>query len=161
MRQFFLHLICLSLIYSICHILLEKNSSIQRVLKLAYGIAVAFAVLSPMMQVLPLSFSLPEIHEESGRIQAQAAEIRDAAISEGIIRQTRAYILDKAAGLGLAPEVTVCLSDDNPPVPESILLQGSASPGDQAALTQILSTALGIAKEKIHWTQSNPVSGTS
>ena len=66
--------------------------------------------------------------------------------------KTEAYILDKAASLGVDLQVDVILSDTAPPLPVEVLLIGAASPYAKAQLSTMIADELGIAKEAQRWT---------
>lgn len=65
--------------------------------------------------------------------------------------ETEAYILDKAKAYGAQLEVEVMLRDTDPPVPESVVLQGNISPFGKAALQRFIQEDLNIGEEAQVW----------
>ena len=65
--------------------------------------------------------------------------------------ETEAYILDKAASLGVELEVDVLLEDMYPMAPKTVRLSGSVSPYVRNRLQNIIAEELGISKENQIW----------
>lgn len=117
--------------------------------KLVGGILLTLAVFRPLGD---LELTIPDLEEfrldgdaavAAGLEQADA--MRLARISEGC----RAYILSKAAALGLEPEVEVTVGENG--FPEALTIRASASPGERQELTGIIVRELGIEKEAVVW----------
>ena len=75
----------------------------------------------------------------------QADELRLARITEGY----EAYILTKAAGLGLDAQALVTVGERG--YPESVTICAAASPGERQELTGAIARELGIEREAIAW----------
>ena len=75
----------------------------------------------------------------------QADEMRHAVITERYC----AYILTKAAALGLEAEVEVTVGEKG--YPEAVAIRAAASPGERRELTGIIVRELGIEKEAVVW----------
>ncbi|MBQ4550554.1 MAG: hypothetical protein IJA49_05630 [Oscillospiraceae bacterium] len=117
--------------------------------KLVGGILLTLAVFRPLGS---LELTIPEL--EKFRLDADAAvdagleqadELRLARITERYC----AYILSKAAALGLEPEVEVTVGENG--FPEALTIRASASPGERQELTGIIVRELGIEKEAVVW----------
>ncbi len=131
--------------------LLGKGSA-EAMIKILTGILMALTVLGPITQI-----RLPDLSELPFSVQAQAAvldgeETARAALSEGISTRVEAYILEKAAALGLQLTVDVELSRDPIPVPVRVYLQGNVSPYARQKLQTMIREDLGIDKENQIWT---------
>ena len=61
--------------------------------------------------------------------------------------ETEAYILDKARSYGQELTVEVTLSNEDPPVPEGVCIQGSISPYAKSMLKKCLKEDLMIREE--------------
>ena len=102
---------------------------------------------------------IPTLEDWTASWNAEA----EAAVREGeeryaseysavIIKQLEAYILDKAAQLGLSVQVQLTLTADH--LPERVLLTGQATQQQKQAMESILESDLGIPKEKQQWNGS-------
>ena len=69
----------------------------------------------------------------------------DAIISA----EVEAYILDKAASLGVDLNVEVWLNDTG--LPESVALSGQIAPSDRQVLSQFIDHDLGVGEEAQTW----------
>ena len=103
-----------------------------------------------LLKALPQDLG-PDYQEASGAAQEGERYARNS-IAEIIKEQTEAYILDKAAELGLSLEAEVFLSGDEIPVPVSVRITGQASEIERRRMEMILEKDLGIAKENQTWT---------
>ena len=74
---------------------------------------------------------------------------------DSISEQLEAYILDKAASLGLNIQVEVFLKQDETFLPESVTIQGSGTQQQKKDLTEEITDALGITREDIKWTRKS------
>ena len=130
-----------------------KKGAMQSLVKLLCGFFLAFSFLSPIgrleLKALPQDLG-PDYQEASGAAQEGERYARNS-IAEIIKEQTEAYILDKAAELGLSLEAEVFLSGDEIPVPVSVRITGQASEIERRRMEMILEKDLGIAKENQTW----------
>lgn len=142
-----------SIICGIVNSLAGKKGTVSSVLKLLTGLFLALTVIRP---VIRLSISEFDLYLDS--ITAKA----DAAVADGEIiafqelaaiikTETEAYILDKAASLGVDLEVEVILSDTAPPLPTEVLLTGAVSPYAKVQLSEMIAAELGIPREAQRW----------
>lgn len=149
MGSYLLRLVCICLIYGLCRALLEKNSSPDRLLRVVASMILFFLILSPILRLDALRFPEPELPFDACVLSGQEAvqEAMRTRIMEGV----EAYILNKAADLGLCPEVEVGLSDQEPFVPVSVTLRCAISTEHKIKLTDILCSTLGLCEENIQW----------
>ena len=117
--------------------------------KLVGGLLLTLAVFRPLGK---LDVTIPEL--EGFRFDAEAAvsaglvqadEERLQRIRDGCV----AYILSKAADLGLEAQTEVTLGEDG--CPESVTIRASPSPVERQELTGIIVRDLGIEKEAVVW----------
>lgn len=92
-----------------------------------------------------------QIDYEAEQLVQQGRVDADAQMRDIISRQTEAYILDKARGLGADISVTVTLSEDTLPVPKAVSISGNISPYGKNVLSQIISQDLGVGSEGQVW----------
>lgn len=131
-----------------------KEGSCARVLKILCGLFLMVTALKPLKDL-----QIPTLEDwtASWNTEAEAAvregEERYAGEYGAVIRQRlEAYILDKAAQLGLSVQVQLTLTADY--LPESALLTGQATRQQKQAMESILESDLGIPKEKQQWNGS-------
>lgn len=134
--------------------LLDGKGSAVGIAKMVTGIFMALTVITPITQVR-LSDALnllPDISDDGRAAVAQGEASAKKALAESISAQAEAYILDKAAQLGVTLSVEVELSEDAIPVPVGVRLQGNISPYAKSRLQRILTEDLGIDREDQIWT---------
>ena len=123
------------------------------VLKMVTGLVMAAVILGPLEKHwdLDLNRRFQELDQQVSAAVAKGEEISQNALRQRIKQETEAYILDKAARLGLTLEVRVDLSDDDLPVPVGVTLRGAVSPAARAELEAMIRQDLGIGKEGQVW----------
>jgi len=154
LKAYLISVTAASIICGIVNALAGKRGAVSSVLKLLTGLFLALTVIRP---VIRLSLSEIELYLDSISTKADAAvadgEIVASRELASIIKaETEAYILDKAASLGVDLQVDVILSDNAPPLPVEVLLIGAASPYAKAQLSAMIADELGIPKEAQRWT---------
>jgi len=136
----------------VCGIL--KDCSAIKPVKLVCSLILLFAVLRPVTRwdhFADFGFSIPDFPVEES-IVSQGANAYQNAAAEIIKQNTQAYIVDKAAALGLEITAEVILSSEYPPVPEGVILSGAVSPYLKLRLEELIQEELNIAKENQVWT---------
>lgn len=143
-------LICAALIAGILQSLL-KEGGCARVLKLLCGVFFMVTALKPMLKLeIPDLTQWASSWEEEGEAAVRAGEDSfSQAYSDGIRQRLEAYILDKAAQLGLSVQVRLTLSPEG--LPEAAVLSGIGQEREKEQLMTILTNDLGIPKEKLQW----------
>ena len=133
--------------------LAEKLGKTGPVLKSVCGIFFILSVFSPLTsldleETLSAAFaqySLDMTPVEEGK------ESHENSLREIISQRTCTYILERASQLDATLEVSVHISDGEPPVPDSVEIKGNLSPFAKASLEAYIEEQLGISKEAIHW----------
>lgn len=122
--------------------------------KLIAGLFLAFTVIRPVANIRLDGLSdFTAAYSAAGEQAAAAGEsLTKDALAASIKAQTEAYILDKAASLGVELEVDVMLEDTCPMAPKSVRVSGSISPYSRNCLQNIIAQELGISKENQEWT---------
>lgn len=127
----------------------------RTVLRLSGSILLTVIALSPLTE-LDLSELSGLRFSEMTDGETLAAMGMDAANDERnavILDKTTAYILDKAAALGV--EITAQVELDGEGIPESVRLQGNVPELIRRRLSYVLEQELGIPKEKQEWILRN------
>lgn len=89
--------------------------------------------------------------EAAARLETELRSDAQSAFADGIARKLEAYIEDKAGTMGVRVRASVTMGErDGVPVPERVTLRGAYS----AALSDVIASELGIAKEKQTWIDS-------
>ena len=131
----------------------DSNSSTGNLCRMLFGLFLAFTVLKPVGRV---NFDNIEVFSNHDTVAANAATAKGEAIakdtlSEIIKQKTEAYILDKAGLYECDIQVEVAMGESEPPVPESVVICGDASPYARAQLQRIIAEDLAIPKERQKW----------
>lgn len=152
-RQYIISVTVAALICAVLIGLLGKKGTAAAVGKLLAGVFLSIAVISPLTDF--------RISDLTGYVDALSTDADDAvqtgtkaaqqALAEGIKSRSEAYILDKAAELNVQVTVEVRLTEDDPPVPCAVRIQGDVSPSAKAGLSRLIADDLGIAKEAQEW----------
>lgn len=110
-------------------------------------------VLSPVMllDIDDLPSLTAELTADAEAAAAAGKEMADAEMKAIIIRQTQAYILDKAADYGAALDAEVIMPQDGSPQPVGVIISGSVSPYAKAQLQKIIADDIQISKENQQW----------
>lgn len=155
--QYLLSVVAVALIVSVSNSLIEKRGVIGSILKLITGVALTLAIVSPFtdlnIQNFDPLFSYAEADASGVVLEGKMAA--QSEISAYIYKQMQAYILDKATALGLDIRVDILLTDDSPPVVESIIINGMASPYAKKRLLLYIINDLGVTEDHVVWTQNS------
>lgn len=122
--------------------------------KLIAGLFLTFTVIRPIADIrLDGLADFADLYSDAGAQAAAAGErMTKDALRASIKSRSEAYILDKAADLGLELRVDVTVSDDQIPFPTAVCLSGKTSPYAKAHLQAVITQELGIDKEHQVWT---------
>lgn len=153
------YIISVSAAALICGILnsMMLKGTAKEVLKLVSGLFLAFCVIRPVSDIrLPELADIGEtIREEAASAVETGEEMALESARDSISEQLEAYILDKAASLGLDIQVEVFLTQDDTFLPESVTIRGSGTTQQKKELTEEITDALGITQEDITWTRKS------
>lgn len=143
-----------SLVCGVINTLVGKKGSIAAVIKLLSGLFLALTVVRPVVNfsIHDLRDYIATINTDAQAVVSQGEIIASEELAASIKAQVEAYILDKAASLGVDLEVEVILSDSAPPLPAKAILTGAVSPYAKTHLIAFLEKELGIPKEAQQWT---------
>lgn len=133
-----------------------SSGSMKRVLKLIGGVAMAAALISPLLKFDFAAYagSLQLYHNQLSW-DADAAEETENRLNRTIIEsECSAYILDKATQLGVPlseARVTVQWSTDGIWYPYAVTITQPGGAEKNAALSGIIEADLGIPSERQEW----------
>lgn len=149
-----LAVVAAAVICGIVRRLLGEKGTQGALAKMLTGIFLALTVVSPLAKIkLGGLADVIADHQAAGlSAAAQGEEMTRQALSQSIKSSTEAYILDKAAALGVELTVEVELNDEDVPSPCGVRLTGQMSPYAKRKLSGILTEDLGIEKEQQTWT---------
>lgn len=159
MRDYVLRLICAALVCALVPNLVS-GSSAGRIAKLVCGIFLAVSALEPLAgsQLPDMEDILPDYAYEAREAAAWGEKMAGEEREERITQALEAYILDKAAAMGVTLDAELRL--DSRGFPDSIRLTGEVSEKDRLILEQLLTAQLSIPKEKQQWTGQKQSNGS-
>lgn len=117
--------------------------------RLICGSFLVLTALSPFGALELSEFDLAHYQKDAEAAVSDGVSQAEEAQKEIISAACETYILNKAAGLGLAIDARVRLDDEGLPV--SVTLTGSASPAERESLSGCIARDLGVGKEAQTW----------
>lgn len=153
-RQYIISVIAAALICSIVNCLLVKKSTYATVIKLICGLFLTMTVVGPLtnLELTDISSYINEFSIDAQALVDAGSQAAETEKKQIIKEKTEAYILDKAASLGLSVTVDVMLESDVNPLPSEVKISGAASPYAKRALTQYITETFSVAEEDQIWT---------
>ena len=150
MKAYALTVICAAFLLSILSALAPEGPG-KGTRRLAGTIFLVLTVLAPLGRSRLPVLDLTALTREGERAAQVGKAQYGAAYSAGITERLEAYILTKAASLGLEPQVRVALDPEG--VPKWVELTADAEPQIREALTEQLVRELGLKREDVIWKQ--------
>ena len=150
MKAYALTVICAAFALSILSALAPEGPG-KETRRLAGTIFLVLTVLAPLGRSRLPALDLTALTMEGERAAQVGKAQYEAAFSAGITERLEAYILTKAAALGLEPQVRVALDPEG--IPERVELTADAEPQIREALTEQLVRELGLKREDVIWKQ--------
>lgn len=133
---------------------LIPNGLSKRAATLVCGLIMLLLALSPLVQLdeqaLAAAISRIELEQEQTRT---GVELRNRELVAQIISaRVQAYILDKAAEMGMQLEVEITMNTDaSTPYPEAVTLRGEATPAQRQKLGTYLYESYALVPERQVW----------
>ena len=133
--------------------ILGEKSSYSGVIKMMAGIFLAVSVVKPLVNIRLGSADgyLSDLNIDGQTAAEVGIQMSEDAMNSIIKSKVEAYILDKAASLGVKLSVEVRVENGSIPQISNVRLTGPISPYAKQQLSSILCADLGIAKEKLKW----------
>ena len=151
-RQYIFSICCSAIIVGIVQGFFQKASVLSSLTKIICGMLLAINVITPIIQIQTLDF--PDIEtfwfNQADQLIAEGTQLASEHKSAIIKQRTQAYILDKAASMGLSLTTDVVLNTETLQ-PESVVLTGNITPYEKNILTQYIQQNLAIPKESQVW----------
>lgn len=132
---------------------LGKVTGRDKMVQLLCGLFLLFTAVSPLTGIRwdALTEWIPEIQLQTQTAVNAGTELSSRAMAERIMQETQAYILDKAAQLGMDIRAEVGISRSQPMVPETVTIRGDFSIYQKTQLSDLIAKDLGIKKEAQRW----------
>lgn len=150
MKAYAMTVICAAFLLSILSSLAPEGPG-KETRRLAGSIFLVLTVLAPLGRSRLPALDLSALTREGERAAQVGKEQYEAAFSAGITERLEAYILTKAAVLGLEPQVRVALDPEGRP--ERVEMTADAEPEVREELTGQLVRELGLKREDVIWKQ--------
>ena len=150
MKAYAMTVICAAFILSILSALAPEGPG-KETRRLAGTIFLVLAGLAPLGRSRLPALDLTALTREGEKAAQVGKEQYKAAFSAGITERLEAYILTKAAALGLEPQVRVELDPEG--LPQWVELTADAEPHLREELTGQLARELGLKREDVIWKQ--------
>ena len=151
-RQYILSVISVAILCAMAQMLLT-NGLASSLVKLITGLMITVVALQPILEI-----DLTELNgyflpvSTNGLYAAEAgAHASENAVSELIVQRLETYICNKAEEMGAEVTADVLLAEENPPVPETIMVIGNISPYVKARLSECMQKDLGVSKDNQIW----------
>lgn len=134
--------------------IIGKNNHYYGIIKLLLGLFLAITVISPWSKLNfdNISSHFSEFRADASSTVLNGTTMANNAMGELIKQNVEAYILDKANSLGADVDIEITVSNDNPPVPISVVIRGTVAPYTKVRLQQMLENDFEITKENQLWT---------
>lgn len=159
LRSWLVGITCASMVVALAESLAPAGA-VRKVGRLTGGLVILLSILQPAMtlDLTNLSGILAEYRVEAAGYSYILEGENENLMKTIIAEQTGAYILDKAASLGVdGCEVTVEVADQEEgyPIPESVTVMGSITEEQQKALSRQIEANLAISADR-----QNYIAGT-
>ena len=152
-KEYILSIVAVGMITAICITLVQKNTSAGMIIKMLGGIFLVITLISPLVKIRfdDLGVLWEQISAEGELLAQEGNDSTQEALSSVIKEDLEAYILDKADELGLTLKVTVQMDQHNAVMPQTVKLQGAASPYQKRLLSAFMEEELGITEAQQEW----------
>lgn len=154
LKNYLLQVTATGLLVSITLALLPNGRG-KKVAQFCGNLLIVLAVLSPLVTIKSVDFArgfVTSVLEGSGE-HPDFSEQGEIWLSERIKNQCEAYVLDKAAGHGMAVDIEIRLEerDEQYPYPKSAIICGKWNEEERQYLQNILEENMGIPPERQEW----------
>ena len=152
-RQYLLSVISAALLCGIINGIIGKNDAYGTIVKFVSSLVLVLTVISPWTKIKleDLSLYTEDLMQDAERITQNGESLALSQSASIIKSKTEAYILNKAASMGLSIDVEVTLCESNPQIPCAIQIIGNASPYLKQKLQTIITNDLGISEDDQLW----------
>lgn len=153
LQQYIFPVICVCLLCCILQLIFTGNNHMMPLIKMCTGLVLSLTVFMPLIQnkSFKLEFQMDELVAEKVDAVEEGEKRALETLSTIIKENTEAYILEKANGLGMDIHPEITLSNDNPPVPYAVTIEGMCTPFARKQLSVYLHQNLGLSEEYQTW----------
>ncbi|HWS43258.1 MAG TPA: stage III sporulation protein AF [Pseudoflavonifractor sp.] len=149
-RSWLVGITCAAMIVALAESLSPAGAA-RKVGRLTGGLVLLLAILRPVAALDPgdLSGILAQYRVEAAGYGTLLDDENERLMKAIIEEETGAYILDKAASIGIQDcTVTVTVADGERPVPEAVTVMGNLTESQQKALSRQIEADLAIGAER-------------
>ena len=151
LKQWIIGITCAALVGALAEGLAPAGR-VKKAGRLAVGLLLLLAVVKPLggLDDRALAGALESYRPDRGTYEAALEEKSGAVLKTIIEERTNAYISDKAKTLGMdcTAEVTYYYGSDGEVRPEAVVVRGSWTEEQRAALSRTLEGELGIEAQR-------------
>ena len=152
-RGYLLSIVAVCLLTALARSLIPEGG-VRRVSSVVCALLLVLCALSPLLQldIDAVAQSLARIQMENETLRTGVAVKNRELVSQIIKQNTQAYILDKAASMGLTLQAEVEMHDGGDyPYPYRVTLSGMCTEAKRQALTRYIEENLAIPAERQAW----------
>ena len=158
-RQWLLGVTCTAMVLALTEGLVPEGSA-KKVCRLAGGLALLLAMVSPVMRIDEGLFTrvLAE-HQAMAQQYEKNLEEKNVLLYQTIIEDAAAaYIVDKAEEIGISCQVEVTFSydEDGIPSPWEVTARGGWTEEQRIRLEQLVEEALGVPAQRQYYEEIQP-----
>lgn len=149
-RSWLVGITCAAMIVALAESL-SPAGAVHKVGQLTGGLVLLLAILRPVatLDMGDLSGILAQYRVEAAGYSTLLDDENERLTKAIIEEETGAYILDKAAALGIEDcTVTVAVADGEQPVPEAVTVMGSLTESQRRALSRQIEADLAIPEDR-------------
>lgn len=158
-RQWLLGVTCTAMVLALAQALAPEGS-VKKVCRLAGGLALLLAAVSPLLSLEDGAVSriLEDYRAAVGQCEDGLAEQTDLFYRSIIEEETAAYIVDKAEEMGIIcqAEVTFAYDEDGTPYPWEIAAWGTWTQEGRDRLSAVLEQELGVPASRQYYRERTP-----
>ena len=153
-RTWLLGITCAAMVVALAESLMPKGA-VRNIGRLTGGLILLLAIVQPVVSLDEdaLADALARYRSELSSYDTALEETNETLIKGIIAEQSGAYILDKAASLGIdcTVEVETKPGEGGDPVPHSVTIRGDLTDGEQEALSRQITADFAIPAERQYY----------
>ena len=151
--QYVLSVICACILCCVLQLLFCNNSHMAPLMKMVTGLVVSLTVFTPILWTDALRFDtqFDALITNRNIVVNDGERAAEEAMILLIKQQAESYILEKANALGMDIRVEILLSEENPPVPNEVIIKGTVSPYARRQMQAYLLQNFGVSEENQRW----------
>ena len=129
---------------------ITKSSGSKDIIRMVCGVFLTIVLIQPFLgRKLQWESVLPDMELRTEEITAEAAATAEDIRRKFIKQRVETYILSRAGTMNVDIQPDVALGEDC--VPVSVRIAGSVPPLCRSKLSQIITSELGIPRERQEW----------